>query len=83
MKKILEGLFDHASPTKREIRKRLQKKQKGKVKCFILLTCSEPNEDGTMEVDMKYEGERWLAAYLIKSAQGILEEQEDGGNSGL
>ena len=75
MKKILEGLFDRSSPSKRTIRKYLERSKKKKIKCFILLTCSEPSEDGTMEVDMKYEGERWLAAYLINSAQGILEDE--------
>ena len=78
MGKILEGLFDKHGPSKREIKSIIKRKKKGKTHCYVLLTCSEPNDDGSMEVDMKYEGERWLAAYLINSAQGILEEEIDG-----
>ncbi len=74
MAKILEGLFDKSGPSKRDIRTILKRKKEGKTICYVLLTCSEPNEDGTMEVEMNYEGERWLAAYLVKSAQGVLDE---------
>ena len=38
--------------------------------CYVLITCSEPSEDGKIEVEMTYEGDAVLAAYLIESAQG-------------
>ena len=38
--------------------------------CYVLITCSEPSEDGKIEVEMTYEGDSVLAAYLIESAQG-------------
>lgn len=41
--------------------------------CFVLITCGEPTEDGRMEVEMTYEGDASLAAYLIESAQGFIE----------
>ena len=44
--------------------------------CYILIHCSTPNEkDGSMEVEMTYEGDKFLASYLIKNAQELLDEQ--------
>ncbi len=42
--------------------------------CYILITCGQPSEDGKMEVEMTYEGDASLAAYLIESAQGFLDQ---------
>lgn len=78
MGKILEGLFVEGRPSKKEVKAILKRRKKGKTICYVLITCSEPKEDGTIEVEMKYDGERWLAAYLVKSAQGILEEEKNG-----
>ncbi len=43
--------------------------------CYVLITCEKPSKDGHMNVEMTYEGEVDLAAYLINTAQGILDEQ--------
>jgi len=45
--------------------------------CYVLITCGVPAEDGKMQVEMTYEGDRSLAAFLIESAQGIITEQEN------
>jgi hypothetical protein len=45
--------------------------------CFVLITCGEPTEEGKMEVEMTYEGDASLAAYLIESAQGLIENQNE------
>jgi len=76
MGKILEGLFDQKGPSKKEIKSIIKRTTKGKTICYVLLTCSEPSENGNMDVEMKYEGEKWLAAYLIHTAQGVLEGDE-------
>ena len=78
MGKILEGLFVDGRPSKREVKAILKRKKKGKTICYVLITCSEPNDDGTIEVEMKYDGESWLAAYVIKSASEILEDEKNG-----
>lgn len=65
-------------PSKKEVKEILKRRKKGKTICYVLITCSEPNDDGTIEVEMNYDGERWLAAYLIKSASGILEDEKNG-----
>ena len=43
--------------------------------CYVIITCGEPSEDGKMEVEMTYEGDEVLAAYLIESAQGFIDQQ--------
>ncbi|MBS0607676.1 MAG: hypothetical protein JSR57_12060, partial [Verrucomicrobia bacterium] len=45
--------------------------------CYVLITCGEPAEDGKMQVEMTYEGDRSLAAFLIESAQDIIDDQEN------
>ncbi len=42
--------------------------------CYVLITCGEPCADGKMEVEMTYEGDACLAAYLIESAQGFIDD---------
>ena len=44
-------------------------------KTYILITCSEPSADGKLHVEMTYEGDACLAAYLLESAQGMIEDQ--------
>ncbi len=45
--------------------------------CFVLITCGEPSKDGKMQVEMTYEGDPSLAAYLIESAYGLIENQNE------
>lgn len=56
----------------KRIKETIGKKQNA---CYVLITCEEPKEDGRMQVEMTYEGDVCLAAYLVESAQGILSEQ--------
>ena len=42
--------------------------------CFVLITCGEPTKEGKIEVEMTYEGDDSLAAYLIESAQTFIED---------
>ena len=39
------------------------------VSCYVLLTCTHPNNKGQMEVNLTYEGDKVLASFLVKSAQ--------------
>ncbi|MFQ5729923.1 MAG: hypothetical protein ACE5GN_06150 [Waddliaceae bacterium] len=43
--------------------------------CYVLITCDSPLVDGRMNVEMSYEGDPVLAAYLLQGAQTYLEEQ--------
>ncbi len=44
-------------------------------KCYVLITCGEPTNDGQMEVKMTYGGDPVLAAYLVASASEIMTER--------
>jgi hypothetical protein len=57
----------------KEIKDKLAKKHA----CYILITCDSPVMDGRMHVEMSYEGDPILAAYLLQGAQNILEEERD------
>jgi hypothetical protein len=44
-------------------------------KCYVLITCGEPTQDGQMEVEMMYGGDRVLAQYLVESASTIMDKE--------
>ena len=37
--------------------------------CYVLITCDVPSDDGRMQVEMSYEGDAALAAYILHGAQ--------------
>lgn len=41
--------------------------------CYVLITCGEPSQDGKMQVEMTYQGDPLLAAYLVESAQQFID----------
>ncbi len=43
--------------------------------CYVLLTCTEPNADGNMEVEMNYEGDEALAAFLVENAAQVFDNR--------
>lgn len=43
--------------------------------CYVLITCGEASEDGKFKVEMSYEGDPILAAYLLEGAQNVIDEQ--------
>ncbi len=59
-----------------QIKKALQ----GKCACYVLITCTEPSSEGKMEVQMNYEGDEDLAAYLIANAGQVFEERASQAN---
>ncbi len=59
-----------------KIDKDIKEKLAKKYACYVLITCDTPSDDGKMNVEMSYEGDPVLAAYLLQGAQGYLEEQE-------
>ena len=43
--------------------------------CYVLITCNESTEPGEMDVQMDFEGDEELAAYLVGNASQIFEER--------
>lgn len=58
---------------RRQIREALAKDHA----CFVLITCTDPTDAGTMNVEMTYEGDPTLAAYLLQSAQSYIDDEND------
>jgi hypothetical protein len=42
--------------------------------CYVLITCREQTDDGQMQVEMTYEGDAFLANYLLQGAQTVIDE---------
>jgi hypothetical protein len=73
MSRILEGLFGNNELEKKEVVSFLKRSRKERTVCYVLITCSQPKEDGSMDVEMKYEGDKYLASYMIETAAKIIE----------
>ncbi len=43
--------------------------------CYVLITCTEPSNDGRMEVEMDYDGDECLASMLVEQAVHIFENR--------
>ncbi len=56
----------------RQVKKTLAKNHA----CYVLITCDSPKEDGSMQVEMTYQGDPTIAAYLLQGAQSMIHEQE-------
>jgi len=75
MRKIVDGMFHKMHPAKTKVPSKVRRGLGKKTACYVLITCGEPSEDGRMQVEMTYEGDQCLAAYLIESAQGLIDGQ--------
>ncbi len=49
----------------------------GNCACFVLITCTHPGPDGKMGVEMHYEGDESLAAFLVENAGQVFEGRVD------
>ena len=45
--------------------------------CYVLISCTTPNADGKMEVQMNYEGDESLAAYLVENASQVFDDRRN------
>ena len=69
MRKLAERFFWPRRKSTVEIKKALSENNT----CYVLITCSQASKDGKMEVEMTYSGDPILAAYLVESAQNIID----------
>lgn len=58
-------------------RKHLQEVLDKDPSCYVLITCGQPTEDGQMQVEMTYQGDATLAAYLLQGAQMVIDQEEE------
>lgn len=57
-----------------KLKKEIKNVLGGQCACYVLIRCSEPNQDGNMQVEMDYEGDECLAAYLIENAAQVFDD---------
>jgi hypothetical protein len=55
----------------REIKKAVSKN----CACYVLITCTQPGPDGKMEVEMNYDGDTNLAAFLVENASQVFDDR--------
>ncbi len=70
MRKLAERFFWPGHKSTVEIKKALSENNT----CYVLITCTEAAKDGKMQVEMSYSGDPVLAAYLVESAQNIIDK---------
>lgn len=61
--------------TNEEILTRIKQNLGLKWSCSVLITCTEPEENGKMEVEMHFDGDENLAAFLVDNASQVFEER--------
>ena len=59
---------------KRRDEKRLKDELAKKHACYVLITCDQLSDNGEMQVEMSYQGDATLAAYILQGAQLRLDE---------
>jgi hypothetical protein len=77
MHKVLSDFLSETQYTENEVPKDIKNFLSEQNACYILITCKEPSENGEMKVAMTYEGDKTLAQYLIESAQGFIDHDEE------
>jgi hypothetical protein len=67
----LDSLQEQKELVSQALRKKLAKQNAS----FVLITCQHPDQKGSMQVEMIYEGDPCLVAMLIENAQGYLQDE--------
>lgn len=44
--------------------------------CYVLITCTQPDENGKMDVEMNYEGDEMLASFLVENASQVFDDRK-------
>jgi hypothetical protein len=76
MSKVTKKAKVRLSLMRTDIHKRVKKLLEQDFEGYVLVTCRPATTDGQMQVEMSYEGDPILAAYLMDGAQQYLEEED-------
>ena len=74
MRKLINCLLRKPQWTRGKVPNNLKKVLQKDNACYILITCGKPSKDGNMQVEMSYEGDAFLASYLIEGAQSVIDD---------
>ena len=72
---MVKNVLKIKRPKKDDSLEKIKKTLRAKHACYVLITCSEPSVQGTMEVEMTYEGDETLAAFLVQNASQVFDEK--------
>ena len=75
MRKLINNFLGRKQWARGKVPAYLKKALSKNHACYILITCDKPSADGNMQVEMSYEGDAYLAAYLIENAQGVIDDE--------
>ena len=73
MRKLAANLLSRAGFSRKKTVVDVKKSLADDNACYVLITCAAPSEDGKMKVEMTYQGDPVLAAYLVESAQQFID----------
>jgi len=62
--------------TKDDVHKHVRKLLKKDFQGYVLITCTPASKDGKMQVEMSYDGDPVLAAYMMEGAQQHLDSED-------
>ncbi len=54
----------------------LNKELGGEFACYVLITCTQPDAQGKMEVSLDFEGDETLASFLVENAAQVFEDRD-------
>ncbi|MBM3196960.1 MAG: hypothetical protein FJZ61_03130 [Chlamydiae bacterium] len=69
MSKSLKSLHGSLPLNKTKALANLSKNINENTICYVLITCEKPQKDGSMHVDLVFEGDKHLAQHLLQTAQ--------------
>jgi len=75
MGKGIVSINQKLQKSNQEVLAKLKESLGSKWACCVLITCTEPAKDGKMEVEMNFEGDETLAAFLVENASQVFEER--------
>ena len=73
MRKLAANLLKRAGFSKNKTAVDVKNKLADDNACYVLITCGAPSKEGKMQVEMTYQGDPVLAAYLVESAQQFID----------
>lgn len=74
---MVKKIVEIESKSKKEAALAQLKKNLGEeYACFVLITCTQPDPKGKMEVALDFEGDETLASFLVENAAQVFEERD-------
>jgi hypothetical protein len=70
----MQHQFDTEETIPQQVEDQLLQELAKRYPSYVLVTAGEPNVEGKLNVQLSYQGDPWLARYLIDGAADVLDE---------